>query len=154
MVEKKYYILIAAIILAAIIGWLTWVLPLNQSNNVSDVSLVEFDSVTVEVEIADTAESRSQGLSGRESLSDKEGMLFVFDQPGIHGFHMLDMNFAIDIIWIDSNLEVVDITHNLLPASYPEVITSPEPVKYVLEVNAGFTNQHDISVGDSLKLTL
>ncbi|MEX0934268.1 MAG: DUF192 domain-containing protein [Candidatus Saccharimonadales bacterium] len=154
MVEKKHYILIAAIILAAIIGWITWLLLLNQSNNVSGVSLAEFDSVTVEVEVADTAESRSQGLSGRESLLDEEGMLFVFDQPGIYGFHMLDMNFAIDIIWIDSDLKVVDITYNLSPESYPEIVTPVEPVSYVLEVNAGFVNQYDISIGDSLKLTL
>ncbi len=109
---------------------------------------VSFDSVEVVVEVADSQETRIQGLSGRESLPAQEGMLFIFDREDFYEFHMLDMNFAIDIIWIDEDLAVVDITHNLLPESYPDRVAPKQPARYILEVNAGFASKHEIEVGD------
>src|SRR6185295_775100 len=42
----------------------------------------------VDVEIADTESSREQGLSGRTSLAEGQGMLFVFGQRGNWGIWM------------------------------------------------------------------
>jgi len=109
---------------------------------------VEFDGVLVVVEVADTPALRTRGLSGREGLDESGGMLFIFDTPGEYGFHMKDMKFPIDIIWIGQNMRVVDIVTNLPPESYPETVTSSEPAQYVLEVNSGFTSMYDIDIGD------
>lgn len=101
----------------------------------------------VKVEIADTDPERSQGLSGREGLLPNHGMLFVFDSPGYHAFWMKDMKFSIDIIWINADSKVVWIEKNLSPETYPNLYKPPEPAKYVLEVPAGFVEEHGVVIG-------
>ena len=51
----------------------------------------------IKVELAITPEARAQGLSGRPSLSENEGVLFVFDKPDKYSFWMKNMNFPLDI---------------------------------------------------------
>src|SRR3954471_24776165 len=53
---------------------------------------VKLGSTTIQVDISDTEALREQGLSGRTSLAENEGMLFVFPTPGPYGFWMKDMN--------------------------------------------------------------
>ncbi|MGB3921718.1 MAG: DUF192 domain-containing protein [Minisyncoccia bacterium] len=101
----------------------------------------------VKVEIADTDLERSQGLSGREGLLPNHGMLFVFDAPGYHAFWMKDMKFPIDIIWINADSKVVWIEKNLSPETYPNLFRPKEPAKYVLEVPAGFAEEHGVVIG-------
>ncbi|MEX0748845.1 MAG: DUF192 domain-containing protein [Candidatus Saccharimonadales bacterium] len=108
---------------------------------------VDFDAVSVAVDVADTPELRQQGLSGSEALDEDEGMLFVFNEPNKVSFHMLDMNFALDIIWLDEELKVVDIAAGITPETYPESFKPITPAKYVLEVHSGFAAQHGISLG-------
>lgn len=103
------------------------------------------------VGLAVTREQRAKGLSGREYLADDEGLLFVFQNPGRHGFWMKDMNFAIDIIWVDEEKKVVDIRENANPESYPAETFYPSyPALYVLEINAGLVEKYGIKVGDSV----
>lgn len=92
---------------------------------------------TLTVEIADTDSEREQGLSGRKNLPKDQGMLFVLDEPGQYGFWMKDMNFPIDIVWLDSHKKIIGITKNLQPNSYPKIFMSPLGTKYVLELNPG-----------------
>ena len=61
----------------------------------------------LEVTIADEPSERVAGLSGVESLRDFQGKLFIFDTDAQHRIWMKDMKFALDIIWIDKNLQVI-----------------------------------------------
>lgn len=106
----------------------------------------------VYVEIVDTEEGRKKGLSGRESITGVNGMLFVFDEPGYHGIWMKDMRFPIDVIWISGNFKVVHITENLTPDSYPQVYEPPEKIKYVVETNVRYAETLGINVGDKVIL--
>ena len=105
-------------------------------------------SVELKAELADTAEKRTLGLSGREKLGANEAMLFVFADSSIRQFWMKDIKFALDVIWIDENKKIVDITKNALPDSYPRTFSPLLPAKYVLELNAGFTDENKIEIGD------
>lgn len=113
--------------------------PLNQ--------VMVSDSV-FNVMIADTPEKRIKGLSGVSSLASGEGMLFVFPEPGLHGFWMKDMLFSIDILWIGADKRVVHIEEGVLPESYPSVFTPLVPASYVLEVSAGIAEEKNINIGD------
>src|SRR4051812_42406436 len=55
---------------------------------------------SVAADIADTETLREKGLSGRQSLSDTQGMLFIFQEEGIHSFWMKDMLIPLDMIWL------------------------------------------------------
>lgn len=103
-------------------------------------------------EVADTRASRELGLSGRNGLRSNEGMLFVFDFSGRYGFWMKDMNFPIDMLWINQNGVVVKIEPNLSPSSYPNTFINDAPAMYVLELAAGRAEEYGIFLGSKLKI--
>ena len=109
------------------------------------------DNLKIRIEVADTPEERVMGLSGRESLDENTGLLFIYGQPGIYGIWMKDMKFPIDVIWLDGNYLIADIAKDVQPDSFPKVFEPKVPAKYILEVNAGFTERNGIEVGDNLE---
>ncbi|OHA85158.1 MAG: hypothetical protein A2408_03460 [Candidatus Yonathbacteria bacterium RIFOXYC1_FULL_52_10] len=106
--------------------------------------------VPIEIEIVDTLSTREQGLSGRTTLGEREGMLFVFETAEVYRFWMKDMMFPLDIIWIGEDWRVVDITHNALPTSYPATFAPQTPARYVLEVPAGTAKRESFAIGDEV----
>ncbi|MEK9183386.1 MAG: DUF192 domain-containing protein [Patescibacteria group bacterium] len=117
-------------------------------------ALVKIAGQEIKVELAKTPKAQAQGLSGRKLLAADQGMLFLFSISQKRSFWMKDMNFPIDIIWID-NGEVVDIASNLPP---PAVVNNPPvyypraPVNAVLEVNAGFSEKYGLKIGDKMEM--
>ncbi len=115
-------------------------------------TVLEIKDASLYLEIADTPEQRERGLSGRDKLRDDHGMLFIFEYPLIPGFWMKDMRFPLDMAWIDKDYSVVGIAKDIPPESYPKTFQPPSPVKYVLEVNAGWADKNNIRVGDTIQL--
>ena len=104
---------------------------------------------TFTLDIADTDEKRSQGLSGRGKLEETQGMLFLFPQKDMYAFWMKDMLFPLDLIWIDEDT-VVDISENVpipFTATYLPRYQPKAPVNRVLEVNSGLTKKYGIIPG-------
>ncbi|MBI4122817.1 MAG: DUF192 domain-containing protein [Parcubacteria group bacterium] len=102
------------------------------------------------VEIADTRQLQIRGLSGRPSLGEREGMLFVYENPQALSFWMKDMRFAIDIIWIDEYKTIVGIAPDISPDTFPQTFSSGLPVQYVLEISAGWADRYGVIVGDRI----
>jgi len=126
----------------------------NQLSNLNDIKSVKIAGRAVSVELAITAKQKMQGLSSRLGLKDNAGMLFVFHTVGKYPFWMKDMKFPIDIIWINGELdalEVVYIEKNAKPESFPNIFGGTADSKYVLEVNAGFSEKNSLKVGDKIK---
>ena len=121
------------------------------------LALVRIGSLAVQAEVPE-GDAFYRGLGGRESLPDDRGMLFVFPEPGRHGFWMKDMLIPIDIIWISAEGRVVDIQ-----AAQPEPgVADPQlkrynpsgEAKYVLEVRAGLAAEKGVQVGDEAQIEL
>ena len=122
----------------------------DRAGDVSDITYAyEGD---MRFEIADTPEKQALGLSGRASIPDHYGMLFVFDAPKVQGFWMKDMLTSIDIIWLSDKGEILGIEHSVSPDTYPDVLESPAPVSYVLETRAGYASTRGWKSGDSILL--
>lgn len=116
-----------------------------------EFSKIYFQENAVDLEIVKTEESRRMGLSGRISLPENSGMLFIFDRPDFYGIWMKDMNFPIDIIWLNENLEVVGLKKNVAPETFPEVFYPDNPAIYVLEINAGLAEKFGLESGYQVK---
>lgn len=106
------------------------------------------------VDVAATPQARERGLSGRTSLAEDHGMLFVYPAPAKHGFWMRGMNFSLDFIWIRDKT-VFELTRNVPPPTEGEVPVMLEPyypIDMVLEVNAGTIDRLGIKEGDTIEI--
>jgi uncharacterized membrane protein (UPF0127 family) len=114
--------------------------------------VVRIGDAKMRIEIADSEAERSLGLSGRKELDPNTGLLFVFPEAGFHGMWMKDMNFPIDIIWIDEALYVIGIEKNIYPDTYPKTFRPSKPALYAIETNIHYSDALDIHAGDNVNL--
>ncbi|MFH0819559.1 MAG: DUF192 domain-containing protein [bacterium] len=119
---------------------------LKKTNQKSFSKCVEINKKIIKVELANTIFKRAKGLSGRPSLAQDEGMLFIFSDYAQHPFWMKEMNFSLDIIWLRDK-EIVDISQNISPETFPQSFAPKVPVNYVLEVKADFSKENNIKIG-------
>jgi uncharacterized membrane protein (UPF0127 family) len=116
---------------------------------------VQLGSGVFNVRLADDETSRQLGLSGVENLGPNEGLLMVFDSDDTWEIWMKDMKIALDIIWLDSNKEVVYSVKNASPELSTDKIFQPnDPARYVLELNAGSIEQYGIKTGGKAEFSL
>jgi uncharacterized membrane protein (UPF0127 family) len=134
------------LILAALAGAIEVIEELSGYGN--PLMPVQIKGVTVVAEVVASPEKLYLGLSHREGLAPGRGMLFIMPTPEIQQFCMRGMRFAIDIIWIGEG-RVVGCETNIA-ADDPRTLTSPAPVKYVLEVPAGFCDTHRLASDDQV----
>jgi len=131
LLHNKIWFLVSVIALAGLaIGSGSW-----KWNNHDFPQRVFIHGKTYSIETADTAEKRTVGLGGRESLCESCGMLFVFPEKGTYSFWMKGMRFPLDIIWLSDD-KIVSVKCNV-PAESQEVFTPKEEADGVLELNAG-----------------
>lgn len=114
--------------------------------------IIEIADKEYKVLVAETEKEREQGLSDIESMDDDEGMLFVMPEgQGQVIFNTVEMEFDIDLIFIDQNDEVYNVVLGQAHSEEP-IISTPEGengrTKYVLEVNAN----SGIQIGDELDI--
>lgn len=120
------------------------------------IPAITIGDVVFDLEIAYTPETRTQGLSDRNSLPQMTGMLFVFEDARTPTFWMYHMRFNLDFVWIGEDCTVADIHRNVprqadgqqssdLPRYSPEV-----PVLYNLEINSGLADSLGIEIGDKV----
>lgn len=136
-------VIFGGIVVAAVI--------LTVAGSPADISTITIGGSKVKVEIADEPDERFYGLSGRPALPLNAGMLFVFETTGRYPFVMRDMRFGLDFLWIDENRRIVHIDENI-PESYPDQIISPIPIRYVLEVNAGWAKANKVRAGERVEI--
>jgi len=63
---------------------------------------------------------------------------------------MKDMNFPIDILWINDGKEIVEIVENVAPDTFPETFYPKELAQYVVETRAGWVKESDVQPGDKV----
>ncbi|MFH0836116.1 MAG: DUF192 domain-containing protein [Candidatus Micrarchaeota archaeon] len=104
------------------------------------------DGFAIQAEMAVTPEQRSAGLSNRDSLCASCGMLFIFEDERQREFWMKDTNIPLDIIFLDSQGNIVGLKPNAQPCLQDPcpIYRSVEPSSLVLEINAGQAQAHGL----------
>ena len=102
----------------------------------------------LEVEVADTPETRSRGLMHRKSLGYDAGMLFVFPKEQPLQFWMRNTTLPLSIAFADDTGRIVHIA-DMEPLS-ESLVPSGAPARYALEVNRGWFAHHGVQPGDAL----
>ena len=132
--------------LIAFIGFIFW------SGRNFETDRVSVAGHNLKVWLADDPAEQSHGLSGKKSMPDDRGMLFVMPVRKTTSFWMKGMNFSLDFIWLD-NSTIVDISTNVLPCKSDDscpTIMPKAPVNYVLEVNSGWAAANNVAIGQSV----
>ncbi|MCY6380618.1 DUF192 domain-containing protein [Hoeflea prorocentri] len=102
-----------------------------------------------DVELALTPPERAVGLMHRTHMDQDAGMLFRFDAIRPALMWMKNTLIPLDMIFIRPDGSVADIHRNAQPHS-ETVIQSSEPVRYVLELNAGVVDRIGLAPGDKV----
>lgn len=106
----------------------------------------------ISVEVAETAEQKSQGLSDRPTLASGHGMWFPYPTPGRTSFWMRRMHFPLDFVWVRDGA-IVDLAENVSPAGGRASRVRPRtPAEGVLEVPAGTVARWGWKVGDPVRV--
>lgn len=117
----------------------------------ADYRSVVVDDKTYSVLIADNVFEQMLGLMGRSSLEDNEGMLFIYEDNRNVSFWMKNVAFPLDMIFLNQCGHVIQI-HENAQAHDTTVILSVEPVRAVLELQAGASKRDQIRVGDIVEV--
>ena len=109
----------------------------------------KYETYSFFIEIADTPALRSKGLMFRDTVRANHGMLFDFKTPTIARMWMKNTIISLDMLFISQDGRIGSIISNTVPFS-EEVLSSKKPVRWVLELNNGITEQYNINVGDQM----
>lgn len=123
-----------------------------------DQAVITVGDEELTVDLAYTPAQQSLGLGYRNELEPGTGMLFVFDAPQPRSFWMRGMRLCLDIIWVEQG-QIVGAAESVCPD--PEGTTdamrqrysSGGPVTYVLEVPAGWLQEHGYGPGTPVDLS-
>jgi len=119
---------------------------LDYTGTVTFLNADEKEITTIDVAVADTPEQRSLGLMDVRNMPAGKGMLFIFDREEPLSFWMANTPLPLDLIFVNRNKQIVRIHHNAQPFSERQ-FPSGAPAIYVVEVNAGFCIDNDITEG-------
>ena len=99
------------------------------------------------LEIANQTVTRQKGLMHRTSLPTNHGMLFVFEKPGQASFWMKNTLIPLSIGYFDKNWQLLEL-YDMQPLDLSPVRSQSKQIKYALEVNQGWFEQHQISTAN------
>lgn len=165
-------LLILGIIVALIIGAVYWLFddedPASPSSAITYTEEPQFkkegelyflnqdsqDTLSkIAIEVADNEEERAQGLMNRSQMADSAGMLFIYNKAEPLSFWMKNTKIPLDIIYVDDSKEIVMIYKGVAPYS-TESVPSYKDAQYVVEVNGGYTTEHNIKEGDHIEFEI
>jgi uncharacterized protein len=102
----------------------------------------------ISAQVAQTPNQRSTGLMFRKEMPQAEGMLFIFEQPGMQCFWMKNTLIPLTAAFVADNGEIVNLVDMKPHAETPHCST--QPVRYVLEMNQGWFAKKSIKAGARL----
>jgi len=107
------------------------------------------------VEVVSNPSDMARGLGYRQSLPQRQGMLFVFPDCARQSMWMKGMNFPLDIVWLDENKTITKIYENV-PVCGTECpsYSSYYKAKYAIELNAFDASRIGLEVGKTLIFNL
>ena len=143
------------LLLGASVVILTIVIVITLLLNSRKSTKVLVNGQTISVVVAKTDKEKQVGLSGKDKIGENQGMLFIFDKPDYYSFWMKEMEFSIDIIYINGN-KITTIVENAKPPSSVNdnlaIYQPSEKSDKVLELNAGSADKLKIKKGTIVKI--
>jgi len=103
----------------------------------------------IKAEVAQTPREREIGLMMRKDLSAQQGMIFVFDEPGVQCFWMRNTLLPLTAAFIADDGSIVNLA-DMAPKT-ENSHCSEKPVRFVLEMNKGWFEKRGFKAGTKLR---
>jgi uncharacterized protein len=151
---RKIALLIPMIVIAAIVGAIGLSLfPLKIKNKSLEFARgkVEIDSDLINVEIAKSSAEKQRWLMFRqEKMPLNSAMILVYDKPDLYSMWLLNIEYNLDLMWLDESGHMVYIVKDAFPcksALDPSSCTykNTKAAKYVIAATSGFIDRHKIT---------
>ena len=158
--KKNTLIVLSLILIICTIFTIYYIIEKENPSN-ENIAIVTFHpsndtQISFTCEIASNPQERSEGLMFRTELSEKSGMLFIFEESKNVSFWMKNVLIPLDIIFINETGEIINIEIADIQPDTPdnELIryNSLKPVKYVIEINQGLTKSYSIEKGTKVTI--
>lgn len=101
------------------------------------------------VEVATTPEQELYGLMFRQNLRPETGMIFVYHPDQVVNMWMKNTYIPLDMLFVRGDGVIVKIISNARPLDLTP-LASDEPVRAVIEINAGEAEKHGFKTGDKV----
>jgi len=153
---KRFFSIVALVVVVIAFGAFVSTKTSQQLDFAANYShgTIFVGTTTLSALVSDTEDLRAKGLSGFSRLGRDQAMLFIFPSLGNWGFWMKDMNFSIDILWLDEDFRIITIEKSVAPSTYPKIFFPKSLARYVIELNAGTTDLFGVTIGDELRFSL
>jgi uncharacterized membrane protein (UPF0127 family) len=97
----------------------------------------------------------TRGLMFRDALPPNRGMLFFYPKQQAHPHWMYQVKFPIDIVWMDRERRIVEMSPNTPPCPSKAAHECPSyggqaPSRFVLEAGPGFIAKNGLQMGEKL----
>lgn len=106
-----------------------------------ETTKLKLEQTEITLAIADTPELQKQGFMNTQKIPAKQGMIFIYTEEKPRSFWMKNTYAPLDIIFLNQNLEIINISHNTSPCidSDPTQTNCPSykstsPAKYIIEL--------------------
>ena len=107
-------------------------------------------SFAIQAEVADTEQTRKQGLIGRGGLAPGCGILYVYPEPQKPQFVWSTMSFPVSDAFLSPDGTILAVRD---AAAHDSATYTPDaPAKFVLEVRRGWFEDRGLKAGDKLVL--
>ena len=128
----------------------------RESTGLDGVTITLPDGATIRAEVANTAAEQQRGLMFRRELAPDHGMLFNFTTYEERPFWMFQTLIPLDIIWMDPQGVIVEISANTPPCESTNPAGCPNyggsvKSQLVLELAGGQAAAHQLKVGDRIR---
>jgi uncharacterized membrane protein (UPF0127 family) len=102
----------------------------------------------IDAQVALSPDQRATGLMYRKQMPQQEGMLFVFEEPGVQCFWMKNTMLPLTAAFVSDDGEIVNLA-DMKPQTTDSHCSS-RPVRFVLEMNQGWFSKKGIKPGTRL----
>jgi len=148
----EYVILVILFIAAVVLGALLFRVLTSQPRQ---IPVYLPDGTVFIVDVALNQSEKVLGLSSRDSIRSKEGMLINYGRPDLHTVWLEDMFFSVDVVWLLDN-QIVGITKDVPPErervqTERYIYRAPTKANQVLQLPTGTVDWYDLEVGQVIE---
>lgn len=99
----------------------------------------------IRAELANTDESRAEGLMHRKSMPVNNGMLFVFNREARYCMWMHDTLMPLSVAFLDGQGRIINVEE--MQPQTENTHCATKPAKFALEMNAAWFKRRGLGVG-------